>query len=115
MPSGDAVLNISLAVGWKSKNAEGTEWVNFVIYGKMAETIAQYQRKGSRLLLSGNLRTRKWQDKEGNDRYTTEIVARDMQMLDSKSDQTAQPAQPLRAVEPHSFPPGTMLDDDVPY
>lgn len=82
--SGDAVSNFTLAVGWKGKEKEGTEWVPVVSHGKLAEIIGQYLRKGSQVHISGRFRTRKWQDKDGNDRYSTEIVASQMQMLGSK-------------------------------
>ena len=84
MPNGDQVANFSIACGWKSKQKEGTEWVNIVSFGKLAEIIGQYLKKGSKIYISGGMRTRKWQDHSGADRYSTEIVAKDMIMLDSK-------------------------------
>lgn len=78
------VVNISLAVGWKSKEKEGTEWVRCVAFGKLAEIMAQYLRKGSKVFISGSYRTRKWQNQQGQDQYSTEIVISDMQMLDGK-------------------------------
>ena len=84
MPSGETVVNFSLACGWKSKNGEGTEWVNCTAFGKLADVICQYLDKGSRIYVAGKMRTRRWEDKEGNTRYSTEIVVRDMQMLDGK-------------------------------
>lgn len=81
MPSGDAVANVSLAVGWKTKEKEGTEWIPVVFFGKTAEIVGKYLTKGSQLYVSGRFRTRKWTDKDGNDRYTSEIVADRMQML----------------------------------
>lgn len=84
LPNGDAVCNFSLALGWKSKDKEGCEWVNVVAFKKLAEIIAQYCTKGQQVYISGKLRTRKWQDKDGNDRYSTEIVADQMQMLGGK-------------------------------
>ena len=79
-PSGGAVANISLATSdsWKDKNSgqmqERTEWHRIAIYGKLAEIVQQYLHKGSKVYIEGKLQTRKWQDKEGKDRYTTEIV-----------------------------------------
>lgn len=89
MPSGEAVANISLAVGesWKDKQSEQkqerTEWVRVVAFGKLAEIMAQYLSKGSMIFISGKMRTRKWQDNSGQDRYSTEIVVNNMKMLDS--------------------------------
>lgn len=91
MPSGGAVTNISVATSetWKDKNSgqdqERTEWHRVVFFNRLAEIAGEYLRKGSKVYIEGSLRTRKWQDQNGNDRYTTEIVASDMQMLDSRS------------------------------
>ncbi len=90
MPSGEQVVNIALATtdSWKDKNGEKqerTEWHRIVIFGKLADIAAQYLRKGSPVYFEGSLRTRKWQNKEGQDQYTTEIVADKMQMLGSRS------------------------------
>jgi len=87
MPSGKAVTNIRIATSesWKDKatgdQQERTEWHAIVLYDKLGEIAAEYLRKGSQVYIEGALRTRKWQDKEGKDRFTTEIIARDMQML----------------------------------
>ena len=87
MPSGKAVTNIRIATSesWKDKQTgdqqERTEWHSIVLFDKLGEIAAEYLRKGSQVYIEGSLRTRKWQDKEGKDRYTTEIVASDMQML----------------------------------
>jgi len=99
MPSGEAVANISVACGesWKDKNSgqkqERTTWVKYVAFGRLAEVMGEYLKKGSKVYLSGKLRERKWQDQSGQDRYTTEIIASEMQMLDSKGDNQAQPGQ----------------------
>ena len=90
MPSGDAIANISLATtdSWKDKNGEKqekTEWHKVAFFGKLAEIAGEYLKKGSQVYVEGRLQTRKWQDKEGHDRYTTEIVADRMQMLGSRS------------------------------
>lgn len=86
LPAGDAVTNFRIACGWKSKEQEGVEWISIVTFGKLAEICAEYLKKGSQVFIQGRMRTRKWQDKEGRDRYTTEIVADRMQMLGSKRD-----------------------------
>ena len=90
MPSGSAVTNVTIATSesWKDKQSgeqqERTEWHNVVFFNRLAEIAGEYLKKGSKVYVEGSLRTRKWQDKEGKDRYTTEIVAAEMQMLDSK-------------------------------
>ena len=87
MPNGKAVTNFSVATSesWTDRTSgdkqERTEWHNVVLFEKLAEIAAEYLKKGSQVYIEGSLRTRKWQDKEGKDRYTTEIVGRDMQML----------------------------------
>ena len=87
MPSGKAVTNIRIATSesWKDKQTgdkqERTEWHSIVMFDKLGEIAAEYLRKGSQVYIEGKLRTRKWQDKEGKDRYTTEIIADEMQML----------------------------------
>jgi single-strand DNA-binding protein len=89
MPSGDAITNITVATtdNWKDKNGEKqerTEWHRVAFFGKLAEIAGEYLKKGSQVYVEGRLQTRKWQDKEGQDRYTTEIVADRMQMLGSR-------------------------------
>ena len=90
LPSGGAVTNVTIATSesWKDNNSgqmqERTEWHRVVFFNKLAEIAGEYLKKGSKIYIEGALRTRKWQDKDGNDRYTTEIVAGEMQMLDSK-------------------------------
>lgn len=90
LPSGGAVTNITVATSetWKDKQSgqpqERTEWHRVVFFNRLAEIANEYLRKGSKVYLEGSLRTRKWQDKSGQDRYTTEIVAGEMQMLDSR-------------------------------
>jgi len=92
MPSGGAVTNISIATSesWKDKTTgqpqERTEWHRVVFFNKLAEIAGQYLKKGSKVYVEGALRTRKWQGQDGQDRYTTEIVANEMQMLDSRGD-----------------------------
>ena len=124
MPSGDCVCNFSLATtdSWKDKSSgekvEKTEWHNIVMYRKLAEIAGEYLRKGSQVYIEGKLKTRKWQDKSGNDRWTTEIEARDMQMLGGKGGSgmgmgsgSAAPAAPY---EP-SAAAGGDYDDDIPF
>ncbi|MDY7577807.1 single-stranded DNA-binding protein [Herbaspirillum sp. RTI4] len=90
MPNGEAVTNIAVATteSWKDKNSgekkELTEWHRITFYRKLAEIAGQYLKKGSQIYVEGRLQTRKWQDKEGVDRYTTEIIADSMQMLGSR-------------------------------
>lgn len=92
MPNGDAVTNITLATTetWKDKASgekkEATEWHRVVFFRKLAEIAGQYLKKGSQVYVEGSLKTRKWQDKDGQDRYTTEIVADEMKMLGSKQE-----------------------------
>ena len=90
MPSGDAIANLTLATteNWKDKageKQEKTEWHRVSMFGRLAEIAGEYLKKGSSVYIEGKLQTRKWQDKEGNDRYTTEIVANEMKMLGSRA------------------------------
>ena len=130
MPNGNAVTNITIATSesWKDKqtgqNQERTEWHRVVFFNKLAEIAGEYLRKGSQVYVEGQLRTRKWQDQSGQDRYTTEIVASEMQMLGgrtegqrSQSQQAAPPAQPQQSAQ-QSGAPGPMpddFDDDIPF
>ncbi|MBB3170067.1 single-stranded DNA-binding protein [Simiduia aestuariiviva] len=92
MPSGGAVTNVSIATSesWKDKNTgqqqERTEWHRVVFFNRLAEIAGEYLKKGSKVYVEGSLRTRKWQGQDGQDRYTTEIVASEMQMLDSRGE-----------------------------
>ncbi len=91
MPSGGAATNITIATSetWKDKQTgqpqERTEWHRVVFFNRLAEVAGEYLRKGSKVYIEGSLRTRKWQDQSGQDKYTTEIVAKEMQMLDSRN------------------------------
>lgn len=93
MPSGGAVTNVTVATSesWKDKQTgepqERTEWHRVTFYNRLAEIAGEYLRKGSKIYVEGSLRTRKWQDQSGQDRYTTEIIANEMQMLDSRGGQ----------------------------
>ena len=99
MPSGNAVTNITVATSesWKDKQTgqpqERTEWHRVVFFNRLAEVAAEYLHKGSKLYVEGAIRTRKWQDQSGQDRYTTEIVASEMQMLDGRNDNGGQQQQ----------------------
>ena len=90
MPNGNAVTTLSIATSetWKDKQSgdkqERTEWHRVVCFNRLGEIAGEYLKKGSKLYIEGSLRTRKWQDAQGQDRYTTEIIANDLQMLDSK-------------------------------
>ncbi len=90
MPSGGAVANINIATSesWKDKSTgekqERTEWHKVVLYGRLGEIAGEYLKKGAKVYIEGRIQTRKWQDKDGQDRYTTEIIGNEMQMLDSR-------------------------------
>lgn len=147
MPNGEAVANINVATSetWTDKNTgerrETTEWHRIVFYRRQAEVVGEYLRKGSQVYVEGRLRTRKWQDQNGQDRYTTEIQGDVMQMLDSRNagnqggdygyaPQSApqqysqqpsyqsqptprQPAKPASAPQPE--PAMDSFDDDIPF
>jgi len=120
MPSGSAVTNIRVATSesWKDKNTgdqqERTEWHNIAFFGRLAEVAAEYLRKGSQVYIEGKLRTRKWQDREGNDRWTTEVIANEMQMLGGRPGAGA-PAQTQAASVAEAPPVSTEFDDDIPF
>jgi single-strand DNA-binding protein len=125
LPNGDAVCNFSLASGesWKDKTTgekvERTEWVNCAIFGKLAEIAGQYLTKGKQCYVSGKMQTRKWQDKTGADRYTTEIKVDQLQLLGSKDEHARAPLPPAAtASAPRPAPTGNSFDDmsdDVPF
>lgn len=120
MPNGKAVVNFSIATSenWKDRDTgdkqERTEWHNIVAFEKLAEIIAEYQRKGSQVFIEGKLRTRKWQDKDGKDRYTTEIVASGMQMLGSRPQQERSESPSTQSSGPANAA-ADSFDDDVPF
>ena len=121
-PSGDAICNISVATTetWKDKNTgdkkESTEWHKVGFYGKLAEIAGQYLRKGSQVYVEGSLRTRKWQDKNGQDRYTTEIRGDVMKMLGGKPEGQQQAAAPRQQAPLRQHPaPSGEFDDDIPF
>jgi len=106
MPTGGAVANISLATTfrWKDKQSgerkENTEWHRVVFFNRLAEIVGEYLKKGSQVYVEGRLQTRKWQGQDGQDRYTTEIIATEMIMLDSRSGGTAPFNSPATASAP---------------
>ncbi|HEU0189058.1 MAG TPA: single-stranded DNA-binding protein [Gallionella sp.] len=137
MTNGEAVTNATLATSenWKDKNGEKqekTEWHNLVFYRRLAEIAGEYLKKGSQIYVEGKLQTRKWQTKEGQDRYTTEIIVNEMTMLGSKSSgsssfevvenkpaaSSSSPAAPAKAApstgsgQARSF---DNFDDDIPF
>jgi single-strand DNA-binding protein len=126
LPDGKAVCNFSVATTdtWKDKatgeKKEATEWHRISTFGRLAEICGEYLKKGSQVYIEGKLRTRKWQDKEGQDRYTTEIIADAMQMLGSRSGMGAgEPREPSAAGESKASkkPAGQFqdMDDDIPF
>lgn len=142
LPSGSAVTNLSIATSetWKDKQTgqqqERTEWHRVVFFNRLAEIAGEYLKKGGKVYVEGSLRTRKWQGQDGQDRYTTEIVANEMQMLDSRGssdsmgggqyDQSAPPAQaaPQQGQAPQAGQPQQGgqpapsfddFDDDIPF
>lgn len=136
MPNGNAVTTLSLATSetWKDKQTgdkqERTEWHRVVCFNRLGEIAGEYVRKGSKLYVEGSLRTRKWQDPQGQDRYTTEIIASDIQMLDSKGASSQAFDAPPASMSQHqgaaSKPDATSqtaapqnafdeLDDDIPF
>jgi single-strand DNA-binding protein len=124
MPSGNAVANVTLATtdSWKDKQSgekqERTEWHNIVFYSRLAEIAGEYLKKGSQVYVEGRLQTRKWQDKNGNDRYTTEIIANEMQMLGSRGGSAGYAGEPApAAAQPAAASSGAAdaFDDDIPF
>jgi len=121
--SNSAVTNISVATSesWKDKQTgekkERAEWHRIVFFGKLAEIAGEYLRKGSKVYVEGSIRTRKWQDQSGQDRYTTEIVGDQMQMLDSRGDQSQAAREPAPRQQQESVrePAGGPYDDDIPF
>jgi single-strand DNA-binding protein len=114
LQAGDAVVNMSIAVGWKTKEKEGVEWVPLVAFGKLAEICAEYLKKGSQIYAQGRFRTRKWQDKDGKDRYSTEVVVDTMQMLGRPAgDAGGKPQAAAATAAPASG--GEEFNDDIPF
>ena len=134
MPNGEPVANLSIATSetWNDKNTgekrEKTEWHRVVAYRRTAEIIGQYTRKGSKLYVEGKLQTRKWTDNNGVDRYTTEIIADSVQLLDSRRDdqsgqqgyqqqgyQQQRPQPPRHPQDGNPPPTQDSFDDDIPF
>ncbi|CAM2820137.1 single-stranded DNA-binding protein [Legionella worsleiensis] len=137
LPNGNAVTTLSIATSesWKDKTTgekqDRTEWHRVVCFNRLGEIAGEYLRKGSKLYVEGSLRTRKWQDQQGQDRYTTEIIASDIQMLDSKGTsgpsyddmpQTQQQSAPSQYQNNNRQQPAQAaqdafdeLDDDIPF
>jgi len=132
MPSGTTVTNIRIATSesWKDKASgaqqERTEWHSIALFGRLGEIAAEYLRKGSQVFVEGRLRTRKWQDKQGNDRFSTEIIADNMQMLGgraggagapSQSERSQSSAPPRDEYDQSPAPAGGKeeFDDDIPF
>ena len=131
LDNGKAVAKLSVATtdGWKDKATgqlqERTEWHRVALFDRQAEVAQQYLRKGSKIYIEGRLQTTKWQDNDGNDRYTTEIVGREMQMLDSKGDDNTPPPSAWAGTENsqaktsqgyHSQPEAVPdFSDDIPF
>ena len=121
MPNGDAVANIRLATteSWKDKvsgeKKEITEWHRVVLYRKLGEIAGQYLKKGSAVYIEGRIRTRKWQDKEGQERYTTEIEANEMQMLGGKPSGESAPSEKPRNAQGAPKASISDMDDDIPF
>tara|TARA_B100000989_G_C19504580_1_gene455885 strand:+ start:727 stop:1167 length:441 start_codon:yes stop_codon:yes gene_type:complete len=121
-PNGVAVTNLSVATSYNFKDSQGenqlkTEWHRVVFFNRLAEIACQYLAKGSKVFLEGQLRTRKWQDKNGQERYTTEIIGNDLRMLDKKGETNDMsqfaPEQAPAASEPSNSP--SITDDDIPF
>jgi len=125
MPSGDAAATLSVATAdaYKDKKTgeqvEKTEWHRVVAYGRLAEIMGEYLTKGSKVYIEGSLQTRKWQDKSGNERYTTEIKAREMQMLDGRggAGMGSSAAMPSSASSASAAAPAMVaeVDDEIPF
>lgn len=133
LPNGGQVASISVATSekWKDKNTgqqqERTEWHRVVFFNRLAEVVGQYLSTGSKIYVEGQIRTRKWQDKDGNDRYTTEIVGQQMQMLDSRGSGGGQSSggydgypeagggQQSQQSAPQASPADADYDDDIPF
>ena len=122
MPSGNAVTNISVATSesWNDRDTgekqEKTEWHRVVFFNRLAEIAAQYLKKGSQVYVEGKLQTRKWEDKEGNERWTTEVVANQMQMLGDRmsNDMSNDNALSSQSTSDNDFSTDEF-DDDIPF
>ena len=120
--SGAAVANVTVATtdSWTDRQSgekqERTEWHRVVFFSRLAEIVGEYLRKGSQVYIEGRLQTRKWQDKDGQDKYTTEIIANDMQMLGGRENQPPrQQAQAASQDDPAPTTAADFEDDDIPF
>ena len=122
MPSGNAVTNVSIATSksWKDRDSgeqkDRTEWHRVVFFNRLAEIANEYLKKGSKVYVEGELRTREW-EREGQKHYTTEVVANEMQMLDSRGDMTGNNSDAHSTNNSGNFAPSTPedFDDDIPF
>ena len=131
-PGGEAICNLRIATTetWRDKNTgerrEATEWHRVAFFGRLADIAGQYLRKGSQVYIEGSLRTRKWQDKDGKDQYTTEIRANEMKMLGSRQDGDSAPRQQSAPQQPRTQQSKPQqsgssqggfgdFDDDIPF
>lgn len=121
MPSGGAVTTVSIATSssWKDKQSgdmqERTEWHRVVFFNRLAEIVGEYLKKGSKIYVEGSLRTQKWQDKNGQDRFTTEVVANEMQMLDSRGSTPSNDFDQSQPAASAPAPASENFDDDIPF
>jgi len=130
MPNGNAVASLTLATSetWKDKNTgqqqDKTEWHRIVMFRRLAEIAGEYLKKGSQIYIEGKLQTRKWQDQNGQDRYTTEIIADELQMLGGRNsaatEQQPEPNTPTPSAQPAPAAQGPApgfddFDDDIPF
>ena len=118
--SGQAVASFSLATSEKFKGKSGdmeerTEWHNITLWGKLAEIAGEYLSKGKTIYVEGRLQTRKWQDKSGNDRYTTDIVGEKMQMLSPKGERSGGDYSPAPKSGSTNYEEPPFQDDDIPF
>ncbi|MBN9460855.1 MAG: single-stranded DNA-binding protein [Burkholderiales bacterium] len=120
-PSGDTVANFSVGVNesWKDKSTgekkESTEWVRVVAYRRLGEICGEYLTSGQQVFVQGKLHTRKWQDKDGNDRYSTEIIADRMLMIGGRRERETDSERPAQPAKPKSRPSFDDMDDDIPF
>jgi single-strand DNA-binding protein len=121
MPNGNAVANVTIATSesWKDKQSgeqkDKTEWHRVVFFRRLAEIAGEYLKKGSQIYIEGKLQTRKWQDKNGNDRYTTEIIANEMQMLGGRGGGSTEFGATSTAAAPAPAAVADEFDDDIPF
>lgn len=112
-----ATLTVATTESWKDKSSgekvEKTEWHRAILFGRLGEIAGEYLKKGSKVYLEGKLQTRKWQDKQGQDRYTTEIIVNDLQMLDGRGSKEVSQSEPM--ADPVAAGDHADFDDDIPF